>query len=501
MVPKVAKRGTSFKGALAYYLHDKKQEGEIERTTSERVEWTATRGFYKDDVDPDLAGRIMAATAMDQQRLKRAAGVKNTGQKSKGAVYAYSIAWHPEEAEKLTKNEMLRAADESLREIGAGDRQAVIIAHNDEPQPHVHVIVNLVSAEDGRNLSLHADRNKLSAWGLAYRKERGEEHKYCPKRAERAEAAERRKEAIKAHIAECKKLGIEPDLSQHFDIDFVAGEKSRPRSSEKDFAQARAANDNAALSERDKQKAIDAALALAGRSQTERHGREWQDLDDRYKFKNTEIKTHAGGAIKRVKDQVHAQFRPTRTAQHREQYREKQFFDKREAKLFGKIENALFIIAHRRQIDPDGSRGFMAKRFNLPLTKKARAAALDKLHRVEIRTLGKQEREAVGAAKNAIQSDKSTLLSQAMKTFNVERTALIQRQAEENKDLQAKWKQRGEERNRAFDTVIRKARAKKMAKARPEVESQARKDFKKAAEGSKRRRSRRRGRSRKRTWD
>ena len=59
------------------------------------------------------------------------------------------------------------------------------------PHPHVHVIVNLVSAQDGRNLTVHADRNKLSAWTSTYRRERGEEHLYCPQRAKRAEAAER----------------------------------------------------------------------------------------------------------------------------------------------------------------------------------------------------------------------------------------------------------------------------------------------------------------------
>ncbi len=65
----------------------------------------------------------------------------HTGQKSKGAVLHYSIAWHPDEADKIDRAEMLRAADASLKAIGAHDRQAVIVAHNDEPHPHVHVIV------------------------------------------------------------------------------------------------------------------------------------------------------------------------------------------------------------------------------------------------------------------------------------------------------------------------------------------------------------------------
>lgn len=480
MVPKVSKRGTSFKGALAYYLHDKRQEGEIDRQTNERVDWTETRGFHKNELDPDLAGRIMAATAMDQDRLKEQAGVKRTGQKSKGSVYAYSIAWHPDEKGKIDRAEMLKAADQSLKALGAQDRQAIIVAHNDEPHPHVHVIVNLVSAKDGRNLTVHADRNKLSAWALAYRKERGEEKIYCPKRNERAEAAQKKRDGQQ--------------------VDFVAGEKSRPRGMENDFNRAKAANQNEALSERDRQKAEDAALAVHSRSQAHRHKREWIDLDDRLKFKKVEIRSHAKEAIKRAREQVKEQFRPVWRDLFRTQYRDRQFFDKREKRLSGKVENALLVIAHRRQIDPDGSRGFMGDAFNFLTSKKARAEALEKLHKVDQRNLGKEEREAVGAAISAVKADRSALLSQAGKSYDSDRIALIERQAFEKKQLQAKWKHRTAERKRAYDAIVQKAAAKRSAKPHPDSQGQARKDFNRAAENTKRRRKSR-SRSRKRTRD
>ena len=93
MIPDIAKRGASFKGALAYYLHDKKLEGERERFTSERVAWTETRNLATNN--PEMAGKVMAATAMDADRLKRDAGVRNTGRKSDQSVYAYTLSWHP----------------------------------------------------------------------------------------------------------------------------------------------------------------------------------------------------------------------------------------------------------------------------------------------------------------------------------------------------------------------------------------------------------------------
>lgn len=73
MVPKLAAKGTSFKGAAAYYLHDKGA------STDERVAWTATLNLATNN--PEMAWRIMAATAKDQTRLKEQAGIKATGRK------------------------------------------------------------------------------------------------------------------------------------------------------------------------------------------------------------------------------------------------------------------------------------------------------------------------------------------------------------------------------------------------------------------------------------
>ena len=473
MVPNVAKRVSSFKGCFAYHLHDKAEECEELLSTSERVEWTETRNLATND--PELASRVMAATAMDKDRLKRQAGIKNTGRKSSGnVVYSYSIAWHPDEEGKIDKDEMLKAADQSIRAIGAEDQQAVIVCHNDEPQPHVHIIVNLVSQENGKTLTIHKDYKPLEKWAYEYRKERGEEQLYCP-------ARDRKMKAIEA-----KKRGEK--------VEFVRGDKSTPRSMEKDFTKAKAANQNEAKTVREQEKAKDAALSLHGKSLHHRHDREWVDLDEYYAFKVADIKAQAVKATDRVDAQVEEQFRPEWRDLRRRQYSEKQKFEKRETRLSGKVENALAAIVHRREIDPDSSRGFMGQAFNFLTSKKARSAALDKLHGIEQRNLSKQQREEVGAAINAIKSDRSALLSQAKNTFNADRASVIQRQAEEKKELQAKWKRRNDERKRALDTVVRKAKSKKAA-----PERKMRDEFKQAVNGGKRRRSK--GRTRRRTRD
>ncbi|MEO4045348.1 relaxase/mobilization nuclease domain-containing protein [Hoeflea sp. CAU 1731] len=481
MVPNVAKAGSSFKGAFAYYLHDKRIEGEAIRDTSERVAWTETRNLATDD--PELSARIMAATAMDQERLKREAGIKNSGRKSSNSVYAYSLAWHPDETGKIDRTEMLRAADESLRAIGAQDRQAVIVAHSDEPHPHVHVILNRVSMEDGRMMPTSNDYKKLDAWALAYRRERGEEQLYCPARAEKAEA-------IKRKVAGEK-------------VEFVRGEKTTPRAMEPDFAKARAANDNSALAARDQQKGLNAELSANARTMKERHAAEWSDLTRRYREKKAEIDTQAKAAIERTKVAIDKQYEPARRSLHAGQYEERQAFDARETRLAGKIRNMIDAIRHRKvsgAVDED--RGWTAASFNFLTSQKARAAALERLHAVQARDLTRQQRAEIGAAIAGIKTDRTALLSSTRSGFNAERTALIERQAGEREQIRKGWQQRRKEVARVFDTLRRSAEVRKARKARQQPrhamkQESTRAEHKAASEG--RRKSTGRSRTRKRT--
>lgn len=170
MVPRIAKAGTSFKGASLYYLHDKNAN------TSERVAWSQVLNATTDE--PDRALRYMAAVAMKSEKLKQAAGVRVGGRQSKTPVYCYSLSWHP--SETPTRQDMEKAARESLRVLGMDNLQAVLVAHNDEPHPHVHVIVNRIDPTNGKTASNSNDRLNLSKWAEAYDRARGKDH--CPER-------------------------------------------------------------------------------------------------------------------------------------------------------------------------------------------------------------------------------------------------------------------------------------------------------------------------------
>ena len=121
----VCSSGKSF-GALADYLTEPKNG-------VDRVEWTSTRNLPVDD--PDLAARVMEATAAENVRVEK-------------PVYHIAVSFHP--GDVVTQQQMEHVADRLLDELGLGDHQALIVAHNDRPHAHFHIMVNRIDPETTR---------------------------------------------------------------------------------------------------------------------------------------------------------------------------------------------------------------------------------------------------------------------------------------------------------------------------------------------------------------
>lgn len=164
MVPKVAGKGRSFKGAGLYYLHDKKAE------TSERVAFTHTVNLPTRDADKAI--RLMAYTAMHQSEIKARAGGSTRGRKLADPVYCYSLSWAP--GEEPSQEEMIESAKETLKVLGLTGHEALLIGHSDEPHKHIHVIVNRVNPETGIAAPLKMDHLKLSSWAEEFEKRQGQ---------------------------------------------------------------------------------------------------------------------------------------------------------------------------------------------------------------------------------------------------------------------------------------------------------------------------------------
>ena len=184
MVPKVAGKGTSFEGAALYYLHDK---GAL---TSGRVAFVLTENLPTEDAEKAI--KCMAWTAIHQQEIKARAGGSAKGRRLEYPVYTYSLSWAPDESPD--PEEMIAAARESLKALGLEGHETLFVSHNDEPHPHIHVIVNRVHPETGIAAKLSNDHLKLSAWAEAYEKRQGKIR--CEQRVEN-NARRRNKEFVK----------------------------------------------------------------------------------------------------------------------------------------------------------------------------------------------------------------------------------------------------------------------------------------------------------------
>ena len=82
----------------------------------------------------------------------------------------YSLSWAKDE--RPDRQEMKRAAAESLKALGLERHQTLIVSHRDG-QPHVHVIANRVDPESGKAAGLSRSKLRLSKWAEDYEREQG----------------------------------------------------------------------------------------------------------------------------------------------------------------------------------------------------------------------------------------------------------------------------------------------------------------------------------------
>jgi hypothetical protein len=410
MVPDVAKKGHSFKGAFAYYLHDKDAD------TAERIAWSETRNLATDD--PEAAKRIMIATAKQADQLKAAAGVKASGRKSNAHVYAYSLAWHPDEAKGLDRAEMTRAADASLKALGADHLQAVIVCHQDQKHPHVHVILNRVDPQTGVMFAAQNDRLKLSTWAEAYEQSRG--HIVTPQRGEN-----NAKRAAGDFVRAAK-----------------APETKRPSEAFKTAAAANPQNDNQVQQE-SAQAIRTRAADLAQRTAAQRaeHKQQWADLSASFKTDRNAIYRRADATIAADRAKLKEDYKPLWRDLFGRQRREARGFAAKDSTLLGALGHAArATIAARAERGVTDDKGFLREFFRNAVNKDARWKVLQTRHGAEQRGLGDQHKAAVAAAVKLAKANRDKELEQQRKDFAARRAALIEKQNAAQASTRNEWR-------------------------------------------------------------
>lgn len=415
MVPKLHKKGRSFRGAAAYLLHDKGRAD-----SSDRVAWVETRNLASDD--PGVAWRVMAATAMDQERLKAEAGVRSTGRKSSDHVLHFTLSWHPDEADELSRDEMRRAALGAVRALGAEDRQAMLICHSDEEHPHLHVLLNRVSPEDGRMLSSSKEKLNLSRWAQGYEQERGQV--FCEERILNNAARDRG--------------------------EFTRGEKDRPRHILETEARAQAAaNDNKSRAEqlRQEERKKDAALSQRGREMHARHAKDWKALAQGHRDRLAALKEALSRAQGQVKSEIRAAYRPEWRDQFRRHQAERSGFDEREEKLLGRMKNIIDTLKLAQRVqEADKQRSMISRAFDVISSSGGRKRALEASQRAEERDLQKRQAQALRDKQETLRSEHRKKLEENRQRLFAERNHLQLRQRADQAQLRAQWKTRTAER-------------------------------------------------------
>jgi hypothetical protein len=123
----VSSSNRSFR-VLARYLI----EGRVDEAEN-RVAWIASRNLPSDD--PELAARIMRATAAQNVRVKE-------------PVYHVALSFDP--GDVVDRAAMERVADRVVETLGLQEHQVLIVAHADRDHPHVHLLINRVHPETGK---------------------------------------------------------------------------------------------------------------------------------------------------------------------------------------------------------------------------------------------------------------------------------------------------------------------------------------------------------------
>jgi len=414
MVPKLM-RGISFKGAAAYLLHD------VHADSAERVGWTEVRNLASSN--PHTAWRVMAATAMDADRLKAQAGVKATGRKSAESVLHLVLSWHPEEAPNLDRQQMLAAAESALQAIGAADRQALIIAHTDSAHPHVHVLINRISPIDGRMLSSSKEKLKLSKWAQKYEEERGKI--YCEERVLNNEARERG--------------------------DYIRAAKGIPWQVIKaDNLIRAAANDNDSKAERFRTELRERMRSIGQhmRAIQNRHAAEWQAFEAAHIERRAAIIRSFHRLSGKAREAIIAEYRPRWRDLRAEEQAEAARLKDDETSRLGRVRSALRSIRSWRTAYEGDPLRAVTQAWSGLFSAEKRKEILEHAQQQRRTSLENEQRRAIRQAVAGLHVDHRLSLRTNAEAYRAERSSLILAHRADQAKLRAEWSQLRQDRQK-----------------------------------------------------
>lgn len=422
-------RGTSFKGALTYYLHDKDT-----LDTAERVSFVEMGNLVTDD--PHEAWREMMVTAEAADQLKARAGIKSSGRKNKQPVYCFSINWHPDDRRSI--EHMRATALDCLRFMGLTEHQYVVVGHNDTAHPNVHITVNMIHPETGRSYSLSKDEYKLDRWCDTYEVTMGVSR--SPERRAKFAALDQGMEPPK-RVKQPKHFNDPVIKAAIANDNRAAKERARAIQAEMRAYQARLkkTQDDAFKRRRAEQRALWNDYRTSRQAVRSRHQVE---IDRIYKHKRNR---HALTlSIQGFRDWKEAREWKKLAALLRA---EKRRFDYREKTLFGFVTNAVALLRPGMQRT---GKGLLPMLFTLLVSGRQRRQLLAAKHGLATKALSDQQFGKRHARAGKIKIVRDAQLEALSRAYDLQKQALDRRHEQEIAAQKAEWNALSVERKRLW---------------------------------------------------
>ena len=431
-----AKAGHSFKGLHAYCSHDQERA-----KTSERVEWIDTRNIGIED--SDHAWKIMAATAQAQNQLKQNSGIRAGKAPKDGAVMHVILSFHTDEPQ--SREDMQAAADELLAQLGADpakmrsknkpklrqfadEHQAVLYAHSDTENGHLHMMINRIHPQTGLVLPTNNDHIKAQAWALDYSMRHGTDEK-TPARQENKDMRE--------------------------NGEYVKADKRKTRNAyEQDQKYRDASNDNHRLkSVAAEQLEKDAALAQHGRTNAEKQANDWNLLVEAHKERKSVLGRQLQTQINNAKAAAREEYRPHLRELRDQQEAERRTFESLEASFFGRAANAFKTVFASPEDIGGHRRGFNVKTFQAATNAGGRKQYFDEAQERARKAVEREQALKAERSAEELKIAHAASLAENREHLTTEREDLKQQHFEEAERLKSEWRDRNAEREQALEAV------------------------------------------------
>lgn len=456
MIVAIQDKGHSFKGLHAYLSHDKRTPEEeamgVKNTSKERVDFTACHNLCTDNIE--FGWRVMAATAVNQNELKRDARARGEDvritKETKPPVLHIAASWDRSFVEKYgepNSDHYREALDGVLSSLGAEDHQAIAYAHNDTDNYHLHIMVNRVSPKNGRLLSDSNEQKNVQKWASKYCKKY--ELDVCPNRGVNAEIRkeyERAKaKASKVKDPQEREIAIQ---SAGEILDRLEGNK---RMSHPEYEARKAglevANDRPETAKQIERNYAKRVKELSGRGtdMRERHKREFKGLGSDHAARKKKIYTKFGDTMKMVSRSIRSDYSDQIVATMKKLKADERRFMDREKTTSGRLFNAL-----KTMVMDIGDKA-ISEPFTLIASSAARLDVLQADHEKQMKLARKEQDESIDKAMRELRSIRKQALEENLLQYRQEHQRARFRQKDEKAALSHDWKTLNVERKRKLE--------------------------------------------------